>query len=304
MYAFAETYLVPLQLILAMVGMGATLSLKDFALIGKHPAGLTLGLALQLVFVPAIALAMINLLGMTPGWAVGLLLMAVIPGGATSNLFTFIARGSVPLSIAVTLSTTIICMASIPLMLTWLLPDFLPQGIEVPTERIARDIVLYLLLPLAAGMLVHRRWTAGSESFARWCIRGSLTLVVAIGVAAIGSGRMDVVAYGAGPPATIVAFGVIISLTAAQICRLARRYDDDTTALTIEVTVRNTGIGFLLVPFFFVDQPEQSQVLYTALFYAGLSGLLMLPTLLLQRFGYSPAIGWPARRRAPGPGAE
>ena len=107
---FAEAYLIPIQLLLAMVGMGATLRIEDFALVFRYPRGLALGLALQLLFVPALAAIYIAVLGLGEGWAVGLILVAAVPGGAMSNLLTHIGKGSVPLSIVVTTVTTFLCL--------------------------------------------------------------------------------------------------------------------------------------------------------------------------------------------------
>ncbi len=287
-YLFAEAWLVPLQLVLAMFGMGATLSARDFAQIFRHPAGLALGLSLQLLMVPLLALLFIKGLDLSPGWAVGLLLLAAVPGGAASNLFTFLGRGNVPLSIAVTLSTTMLCMGTIPAILAVFATQFLPSAVEIPTGRIVLDILRYLLIPLSVGMLVFRYVPSHAERLSKWSIRGSLLLILTVAIAATGSGRIKMGEYGWEPPLIIVSFGLVLSVITAQICRLAKRFDDDTTALTIEVTVRNTGIGLLLVQFFFPGQPEQGHVLYSCLFYAGISGALMLPALLRNRAGKSP----------------
>jgi BASS family bile acid:Na+ symporter len=89
-HAVVETYVLPLQLLLAMLGMGADLRIRDFADVAKSPRSLALGVVLQMVFVPALALAFIAAFDLSPGWAVGLLLVAVVPGGTVSNLFTHV----------------------------------------------------------------------------------------------------------------------------------------------------------------------------------------------------------------------
>lgn len=295
-YAFAESWLVPLQLMLAMLGMGATLSVKDFALVFRYPVGLITGLLLQFVLVPALALLLIELLQLSPGWAIGLLLVAAAPGGATSNLFTYLAKGNVPLSIAVTLTTTLLCMATIPLVLHLFAGPYLPPDFPVPTARIALDIVRYLMGPVLVGMVIHRALPKVAPQVARWGVRGSLALVLLITIAATGSGRMQIAEYGWAPPLTIALFGATLLLVVPHLLRLLRRDDKDNAALSIEVVIRNTAIALLLVPFFFEGQPEQGHVLYTCLFYAGLGGALMLPVLLLHRSGRSPAFLLPRRR--------
>ncbi len=288
-YMFAEAYLVPLQLVVVMIAMGATLSVRDFAQVFKQPSGLFLGLGLQLVLAPALAVTMVKALDLSPGWALGLLLLAAVPGGAASNLFTYLARGNVPLSVAVTLTTTLICMVTIPLQLAFLAGSMLPGEIPVPTARIIIDILRYLLGPLIGGMLLFRYTPRAAPVISRWFVRLSITLLVTVGVAATGSGRMKIDEYGWKPPVIIALFGFLLAFITPHLCRLLKRYDDDTAALTVEVSVRNGSIALLLVPFFFVGQPEQGELLYSVLFYAGISGVLIVPTLILQRTGRAPA---------------
>src|SRR5690606_18730035 len=68
--AFVEAWVIPLQLVLAMGGMGATLTPDDFTRIGREPRSLWLGLAMQWLLVPAVAALVIAITGMSPGWAV------------------------------------------------------------------------------------------------------------------------------------------------------------------------------------------------------------------------------------------
>jgi BASS family bile acid:Na+ symporter len=236
-----------------------------------------------------LALALIHGLGLTPGWAMGLLILAAVPGGATSNLFTYLAKGNVPLSIAVTLTSTLLCVATIPLLLHVFAGSFLAAEIEIPSAQIAIDIGRYLLGPVAAGMLVYRYAPRAAPHVARWGVRGSLLLVLTVAIAATGSGRIQIGEYGWGPPLTIIAFGVTLLLVVPHALRLLRRPEPDIAALSIEVVIRNTGIALLLVPFFFQGQPEQGHLLFSCLLYSGLSGALMLPILLLHRAGRSAA---------------
>jgi len=284
LHSVAETYFVPIQLALAMLGMGATLSARDFLQVLRDPRGLALGLALQLIVVPAAAFGFIEIFDLSPGWAVGLCLVAVVPGGAFSNLLTFLGKGNVALSISVTAASTAACMFTVPLLLQVLASSYLPESFDLPLGRIILEITGYLLVPLIIGMVVFRLWPRTAPTVARWSIRGAVLLIVLITISALQSGRIEVGAYGWGPPLIIVAFGVALAHLTPLLVRAARHYDDDNVALTIEVAVRNIGIALLLVRFFFPGQPEQGQVLYTCLFYAGLSGFVAVPVVLLHRF--------------------
>ncbi|MCA9524470.1 MAG: bile acid:sodium symporter family protein [Myxococcales bacterium] len=281
----AEPFLIPAQLALAMLGMGATLSVRDFRDIVRFPAGLAIGYLTQLLFIPALGLLFIWLFGLGPGWAVGLILLTAVPGGAFSNLLTFFARGNVPLSIAVTTITTVSCIVTVPLVIRVFAAQHMPPEFVFPAARIIMEIIFYLLIPLASGMLLFRFLRGGSEGISRWAIRASMLLVVVIALGAMGSGKIKIPEYGWGPPLLIVAFALVMHVATAQLCRVLGRYDEDTVTLTIEVTVRNVPVGLLVYHHFFAGQAEQGHVLYTLLFYAGLSGPLSLPLLLKHRFG-------------------
>lgn len=268
-----------------MLGMGATMTLGDFRGIVKDPRGLGIGLVLQVVCVPLIALAFIHGLGLEKGWAVGLLLVSVVPGGAFSNLLTFLSKGNVALSISITTLTTLGCILTVPLALRFAAGTFLPSDFAFPVARIVREIFGYLLAPLALGMVVRRVAPGRAARFSTWCIRASLALILAISVGSVGSGRIRVIAYGWQPPLVIFLFGVALALLIPQLSRMLGRYDEDTVAIGLEVTVRNVGLGLLLVHFFFPGQEAQGHVLYSGLFYAGVSPFFALPLLFLHRLG-------------------
>ena len=297
--ASLDVVLVPLQLVLAMAGMGATMTLADFKSIVRDPSGLALGLVVQVVCVPLLAVGLAQALGLGKGWAVGLLLVAAVPGGAFSNLLTFFGRGNVPLSIAITTVSTLGCIATVPLVLRVAARSHLPPGFVLPTQRIVVEIFAYLLIPLAAGMVLRRFAPGRSAAVSRWSIRGALSLIALITLGALGSGKIRVVEFGWQPPLVIVAFGASLALGVPQLMRALGRYDDDTVATTIEVAVRNVGVALLLVHFFFPGQPEQAHVLYTALFYAGASPAFALPIMFRHRWGRSAVL---FRRRRPRPG--
>jgi bile acid:Na+ symporter, BASS family len=296
-HAVVEAWFIPIQLILAMLGMGATLSVRDFAGVVRYPGGLFLGLVLQLVVVPAIALGIAELFDLSAGWAVGLLLVSVVPGGAFSNLLTFLGRGNTPLSISLTVAATASCIVTVPLILQVTASAHLPEDFSFPTGRIVGEIFAYLLIPLAAGMVLFRLHEPVSRRVSKWAIRGSLLCIVLITISALGSGRIDVPAYGWKPPLVIILFGVTLMIIIPLACRLAGRYDDDTVAIGVEVTVRNVGVGLLLIHFFFPGQEAQGHVLYTCLFYPGLAMWLSLPQALLHRAGRSPIVFLRPHRR-------
>ncbi|MDD9938755.1 MAG: bile acid:sodium symporter [Myxococcales bacterium] len=301
-----EAYLIPAQLVLAMLGMGATLTVGDFLDVMRERVSVIVGLSLQWLFVPALALAIVYGFELSAGWAVGFLLIAVVPGGTASNLFTFLGRGNTALSVSITLVTTVGSVLSVPLMLRLLADSYVPDDFAFPTGRIVTEIVAYLIAPLALGMWLLRASPVRAEPISKWSIRLSVIFIAMIVVSSLGSGRIEVPAYGWGPPLMLILFGVVLSQVTPLLCRAMRRYEDDATAIGIEVCVRNVGLALLLVRFFFPGQPEQAQVLYATLFYGGMSFFLGIPIAIRhRRYGrlsllYAPLI----RAKSPGPGVS
>lgn len=284
-YKLVEPALVPLQLLLAMLGMGATMVVSDFTSVLRDPRGLAIGLFVQLLCVPMLALSLVHGLGVGEGWAVGLLLVSAVPGGAFSNLLTFLGKGNVALSIAITTVTTLAAVVTVPLVLRVSAGTFLPDDFQFPVPRVMAEIFGYLLIPLAVGMVIRRLTPRLAPAISRWAIRSSVAFIVLITLGSLGTGRIRVGEYGFGPPLVIILFGATLAFAVPHLCRLLGRYDDDTVAISVEVAVRNVGLGLLVLHFFFPGQPEQGHVLFSALFYAGVSPWFALPIVLRHRLG-------------------
>jgi BASS family bile acid:Na+ symporter len=147
-----------LMLFLVMVGMGLTLTAKDFVLVVKKPRGFLVGELLQFGIMPLIAVAFGYLLGFHENYPyiyVGMVLITVTPGGVTSNLMTHFAKGDVALSVSLTSISTVLSILFVPLLLNAYCSNI--PDVTVPTGTIASTIVVLVIVPLGIGMLI-RRW--------------------------------------------------------------------------------------------------------------------------------------------------
>lgn len=263
------------QLILAMLGMGATLAPADFLRVVSDPKGLTVGLVLQLVATPAVAYLFILMVSDNQGLAIGIAVCSAIPGGTVSNIFTYLARGHAALSIALTGITAMACLVTTPLVLEILITQYLPENFDMPAGRIATEIGVFLLLPLICGMAYLRFFPAGAPFFSRWCIRGSLFVIALIVIGALGSGRIDLVEFGLVNMAWVWAFIVVLVVMSRVVPELLRNTREDIIAINMEVTVRNTSLGILIKASLLpatvgVADPVGDSALFTILLYGGL----------------------------------
>ena len=131
-----------LMLFFVMVGMGMTLTVKEFALIFIKPRGIILGEILQFGLMPFLAMCLGRLLGFHeqyPFIFVGMILITAIPGGVTSNLMTYYAKGDLALSISLTSFSTVMSIVFTPLLLALYCAD-LPE-ITIPIKIVVQTIL-------------------------------------------------------------------------------------------------------------------------------------------------------------------
>jgi BASS family bile acid:Na+ symporter len=293
-YSQLERGLAAAQLAFAMFGMGAVMTLRDFSAVLLAPRALAVGLAVQLGAVPLLALGLGRALPVPAGIAAGLVLVAAVPGGTLSNLATFLGRGNVALSIALTAVTTVGALATTPALLRLLLGAQLPADFEMPVAQVARDIAATLLGPLAAGMALGAALPARRAQVSRWSIRASLAMILALAVGAAGSGRLDPRSYGTLALLAVPALALCGQLAAVGAGRLAGLTPADRLALGIEATLRNTNLALLvkasLAPAGAGPDPLGDGMLFVALLYGGFALLASIPPIALHRRSHARAM--------------
>ena len=271
-----------------MLGMGATLTGKDFRDVVMEPLAVTAGTLVQLVAVPLCAFLFLLALDVPEGVAVGIALVSAVPGGTTSNIFTFLARGNAALSISITGITTLACLVTTPLILSLLVRQYLPADFTMPTADIVREIALTLLLPLALGMLYLYMYPRTAALFSKWCIRGSLLGILLIVIGSASAGRLDAGAFGAGNILLVLVLAVVLAVIGYLVPLLLGLSRRDATAVEFEVIVRNINLGVLIKAALFpaaVAGTAQlgDMVLFTLLLYGALQLLISGPLIWLRR---------------------
>ena len=99
-----------------MIGIGLSITTHDLRNIVTEPRNLLVGLASQLILLPAIAFLIASLSNIRPEFKVGLIIVSACPGGVTSNLVNYIIRGNVALCVSITVVNGILTLVTIPLI--------------------------------------------------------------------------------------------------------------------------------------------------------------------------------------------
>lgn len=150
----------PIALGIIMLGMGLSLVPEDFLLVTKKPKAIAIGLVSQLVILPIIGFAIASIVPMQPEIAVGLVILSICPGGPSSNLITYLAKGDIVLSVSLTALSSIITVFTIPIFANLALQRFLGESaaIELPVVQTMVQIFLITLLPCGLGMWIKQQF--------------------------------------------------------------------------------------------------------------------------------------------------
>ena len=277
LYIKYEYWIAVMQLSLAMLGMGATLTRKDFLDVFVEPRAVSLGTAIQIVAVPLTAFLFLRLMGVQDGLAVGIAMIAAIPGGTVSNVFAYLARGNAALSISITAITTLVCLISTPLILSLMISQYLPADFTMPKGQIMKEIGVNLLLPLIIGMTYLEYLPRSAPTVSKWSIRGSLLGIVMIVVGSIITGRLNLSAFGYDNVLIVLLFALVLIIPGVLLPRLLGLSRPDRTAITWEVNMRNINLGVLIkVSIFPASVAATAELGNTVLFTLLLFGLFQL----------------------------
>lgn len=288
-YHELESSLATAQVVLVMLGMGMTLSIGDFFVVLERPRSLFLGFACQFLLAPLLTAVAIAVFDLDSGIAVGLVLIAAMPGGPLANLYTFLAKGNLALSITLTGLATLASLVTVPLILGGLAAGLVPDEISLPAGVIAREIFLYLLAPLLVGMATYRMLPAVSAVVSAWLIRLGLLILLLIVVGSLGSGRIDPLGYGWTTPLVIIGLCLVIQNVSMALFPLLGWPVADQTAVGIGITIRNVNLALLLAARLFpADASGGSNslgggVLYVTLFWGALSLIVCTSSVFVQR---------------------
>ena len=227
---------------IVMFGMGLTLKPVDFALVAKRPLPVVIGVLAQFVIMPLVAVLVTWVLRLPAEIAAGVILVGCAPGGTSSNVVTYLARGDVALSVTMTSISTLLAPLVTPFLTLWLAGAYMP----VSASALALSIVKMVLLPVVLGLLVRLlapRLVSLTLPVLPWVSVLAISLIVAIVVA----GSRDKIAQAG----LLVLLAVIIHNTLGYLLGyltglVSRQPTAVSRTMCIEVGMQNSGLAATL----------------------------------------------------------
>lgn len=190
------TVLLPLALGIVMLGLGLSLCVDDFRRIIVYPRAAAIGLVCQMLVLPAVCLGIAHAFALPPALAVGLMLLAASPGGATANLFSHLAKGDVALNITLTAVNSVLSMVTLPILVGFSLTHFLGKDQAIPLQLSkVISVIVVVLGPVAIGMVVRARRPAVAHKLDRPVRIVSALVLALVIVAAVIKERANITAH-------------------------------------------------------------------------------------------------------------
>ena len=239
-----------LQLSLAfiMFSVGLELAVEDFKRVAIQPRGFIIGAFSQVILLPVVAFALLSFWTIEPALAVGVMIIAACPGGVTSNLLTYLARGDTALSVSLTAIVSLMAVVTLPLIVGFSILYFMDAA-TAPALSINNTIISVFTIttiPVIIGMVANRYAPAFARKFERIArIMASILFVVII-IGAIVTERANIVDYfkQAGP--VTLSLNWIMMALALSITRVARLGDRQKTAITLECGLQNGTLAIFV----------------------------------------------------------
>ena len=246
-----KTSYVNILLGIVMFGMGMTLKLSDFKVVFTKPKAVIVGILSQFVIMPVLAFVLAFVFQLPAELAVGVILVGSCPGGTSSNVMTYLAKGDVALSVGMTACTTIMAPIVTPLLVLL----FAGQTVDVDVLEMFLSIVQVVLVPIAAGFLINYFF----EKVAAACA-SVLPLVSVVGISLI------IMAVVAANQAKLLTVGPLIILVVMLhnvlgyalgylVGRVLRLTKEQMRTLSIEVGMQNSGLASSLATVHFASMP-------------------------------------------------
>ncbi len=244
------SYITPL-LMIVMFGMGLTLKATDFAVVFSRPKDVILGVCAQFILMPIIAFVLVKIFQLPPELAVGVILVGTCPGGTSSNVMTYLAKGDVALSVGMTAVSTLLA----PIVTPILTLVFAGQTIDVALFAMFMSIVKVVLIPIALGVIINMTLSKLTEKVVAFLPIISVTAIVAIVASVVAANSARLLSTSAIIFVVVILHNICGYAAGFGIGKIFKMEESRCNTLSIEVGMQNSGLATSLAAIHFASMP-------------------------------------------------
>lgn len=234
-----------------MFGMGLTLKAEDFKVVFSHPKDVLAGCAAQFTIMPLLAFLLTKVFQLPAELAIGVILVGTCPGGTSSNVMTYLAKGDVALSVGMTSVSTLLAPLLTP-FLTYLLAG---QTVDVNVMNMFLSIIKVVIVPICLGVLIHKFFANVTEKLVKVLPLVSVCAIMAIAAAVVAANSAKIMTTGVLIAVVVILHnlcGYGLGFVVGKVCKMDM---SKCKAVAIEVGMQNSGLATSLAAAHFAQYP-------------------------------------------------
>ncbi|HWM84998.1 MAG TPA: bile acid:sodium symporter family protein [Kofleriaceae bacterium] len=245
--SFLTAVLLPVALGVIMLGLGLSLTIADFKRVVQYPRPVLVGLSCQMLVLPFVCLLVAEGFGLPPELAVGLMLLAASPGGATANLFSHLARGDVALNITLTAVNSVLSLFTLPFIVNLSMDHFMGEARALPLQidKVVQVFAI-VLVPVAIGMTLRARMPGLAERLGRPVKILSIVFLVLVVAATFVKERAMVVGSFQEVGLAALTFNLASMMIGYFVPRLFRIEKRQSIAIGMEIGIHNGTLAIAI----------------------------------------------------------
>ena len=249
--SFIKTSYVNTLLGIVMFGMGLTLKLSDFRVVFSHPKDVLIGFAAQFTIMPLTAYVLSRCFNLSPELTVGVILVGTCPGGTSSNVMTYLAKGDVALSVGMTAVSTALAPVATPL-LTYL---YAGQTVDVNMLSMFMSIIQVVILPIALGFAINKFFPKFASNAVGILPLVSTLAIVAIVGAVVSANAAKLVTCGMTVLCVVILHNLLGYALGYAAGKALHMPANKCRTVAIEVGMQNSGLATSLATVHFAQYP-------------------------------------------------
>lgn len=235
------TLILAVSLIIIMFGMGLSLVKNDFIRLFQNPRAIIVGLLNQIILLPIIAYLLISVFMVETDIAIGLMILAACPGGPTSNLITYLAKGDAGLSISLTTANSLITIFTIPFVIDFALSQFLEANEMIQINKLQTVIQIFaiVIIPVSLGMLLKKAKPAFADKMNKPVKIASAAVLFLVIIGLVLKKKEDLIPYLQMAGITALTLNITSMLVGFATAKLARLNLAQTLTISVESGIQN-----------------------------------------------------------------
>ena len=250
-FSFLSPSIINPMLGVVMLGVGLTLNPSDFKTVFSRPKDVIAGCAAQFVVMPLLALLLTKAFSLPVEIVLGVVLVGCCPGGTASNVITYLSKGDLSLSVAMTTVSTLLAPFLTP-FLTWAL---IGETVDVDVVSMFLSIFFVVILPVALGLTIQRFLPRFTKVVSTYLPSFSVLVIALIVIIVVSLNSAKLLSCGALVVLVVVLHNIMGLALGYAVAKLLRMSGAKSKAVSIEVGMQNSGLASSLALTSFAQYP-------------------------------------------------